>query len=103
MTYTKKTLTKYGKQILARACYEVNEKIKNKTISNKGGICYNASDCVYYCWINGGYPFNSDSAEYTREKLENRIWKNKKRLAFVRRWAKKHEKTSCNSSQNALQ
>jgi hypothetical protein len=103
MNYLKKTVSQETKKKLAQLCYEINQILKGERkeewFNSNYGLCrsyssrYCDSVCIYYSWINGGYPFNGEDDKCGwKEKNENRLYKNKKRLSFIRRWAKKHEK-----------
>lgn len=98
MHILKPKLSKAEKAYIAKECHRILEGLKSKcpSISLSNGLCSNAEyDYIQFISFSKVFadplPFNEGIVEYMQEKANKTIFKNKKRMRFLRYWAKKHK------------
>jgi hypothetical protein len=90
-------LNEEEKEYIAKECHRILERLKNNdpNLCHRAGLCTNSETSESGIRLQnlflGSYPFNKDWQDYDFESLNGTIFKNKKRMAFLRRWAKKHK------------
>lgn len=104
--YLKRRTSPIVKQRIAELCFKLQEHLEGrerlKDFKPDYGLCRHyydlyrnlgggAGNILYYQWSGGtNAPFNRDGLFYSDEQASNKVYSNKKRLAFIKRWAKKH-------------
>lgn len=91
MSYLKQNISKEYKKTIAAECFDIQEKLNTGSISHSMGICGNARGFILYYSFKNYYPFDGKGVYY-QELRDRSLYKNKKRLAFIKRWAGYHEK-----------
>lgn len=89
-----KRLSKKNRLKLAALCSELKAKIEEGRPLPAFGVC-NAFEEKWGhrpCLFEAAYPFDETHEDYWARHDNGTTYKNKKRLAFVKRWAAKHEK-----------
>lgn len=90
-------LDKEVKAYIAKECYRILKAVEQGgKIKHNAGLCANAQvdeelgirfDSIFIQL----FPFNKHRLDYYHEMDTSSIFQNKKRMAFLRRWAKKHK------------
>lgn len=96
MPIIKPNLSKEVKAYIAKECHRILKAVEEGRAINYWGLCSNSKmDEKLLISLRDvfhkSYPFNSSGGEYGAEAITQSIFKNKKRMAFLRRWAKKHK------------
>lgn len=98
----KKSVTPQEKKIISEVCRDILESLGENFGSNmrKRGLLPNQPLCSHF--LKRGivhpfkkvYPFNQDAKKHNysffSELCDNKLYENPRRLAFIKRWAKKN-------------
>jgi hypothetical protein len=89
-------LSKEVKAYIAKECHRILKAVEEGRAIKYVGLCSNSKrdeklQISLKDVFHKSYPFNNGGGEYGAEAMTQSIFKNKKRMAFLRRWAKKHK------------
>ena len=89
-------LSKEVKAYIAKECHRILKAVEEGRAIKYLGLCSNSKRDEKLLIslrdvFHKTYPFNNRGGEYGAESMAQSIFENKKRMAFLRRWAKKHK------------